>query len=131
MVTPYARGYSAENDLFNRLKDLGYEGKRAFKSQGCYDLLMFTEGLRPLLIEVKYYKNVDDKVIAKLKQKVNSKKLLAMAKSVDAYPLFAFKIKGKGYWFVRLDTGHQLVTPFKKMGKDLKEFLEYRFPFTG
>ena len=136
MVTPYAKGYGAENDLFNRLVEIGFEGKRAYKSQGAYDLMMFTGGFRPLLIEVKYYSSMTNiitnkenvKNIERLKKKVNTTKLIARAKSVDAYPLFAFKIKGKGYLFYRLDNDTQKFIPYKKLKELLWGFLRKK-PF--
>ena len=136
MVTPYARGYSAEADLFNRLVDIGFEGKRAFKSQGAYDLMMFTGGYRPLLIEVKYYSImtaepnsvINDKSIKRLLKKVNTTKLIDRARRVDAYPLFAFKIKGKGYLFYRLDNDTRKFIPYKKLKDLLWGFLKKK-PF--
>ena len=139
MVTPYARGYTAENDLHNRLIDIDYEVMRAYKSKGPYDLMAYTKGLRPLLIEVKYYSNmtatsdsdINDKTIKRLLKKVNSTKLIARAKSVDAYPLFAFKIKGKGYLWYRLDNNKRKFMPYKKLGDLLYRFLKLENPFNA
>jgi hypothetical protein len=137
VVTPYAQGYSAEADLYNRLVDIGYEGKRAYKSQGPYDLLMYTKGFRPLLIEVKYYKAMTDKPdsdinsknIKRLLKKQNTTKLTAKALSTDSYPLFAFKIKGKGYLFYRIDTGERFFTTYKLLETKIKKVLS-KLPFT-
>ena len=137
MVTPYAQGYSAENDLFNRMLKAGYEGKRAFKSQGSYDLMMFNETYRPLLIEVKYYKamtsepdtEVNNRTIKMILKKPNSSKLYARALSCNAYPLLAFKIKGKGFLFYRIDTNDRFFVPFKKLKEGLKKVLS-RLPFS-
>lgn len=137
MVTPYAQGYSAENDLFNRMLRAGYEGKRAYKSQGPYDLMMFNDTYRPLLIEVKYYKAmtatsnsvINDKTIKMILKKPNSSKLYARALSCNAYPLLAFKIKGKGFLFYRIDTNDRFFVPFAKLKEGLKKVLS-RLPFT-
>lgn len=137
VTTPYKIGYGAENDLHNRLLGLDFEVMRAYKSKGPYDLMAYTNGLRPLLIEVKYYKamtatpdsDINNKAIKKLLKKQNSIKLIARAKSVDSYPLFAFKIKGKGYLFYRLDNDERKFMPYSKMNDLLYRFLKLQNPF--
>ena len=124
MVTQYEIGRGAEFDLLNRLVNVGYIGKRAYKSQGPYDLMMICKGLRPLLIEVKYYRVVNDKVIERLKKKVNTTKLIQIAKQVDSYPLLAFKLRRKGYLFYRLDTNVYHTVKYKELEKGLSDFLK-------
>ncbi len=137
MVTPYAQGYSAENELNKKLQEFGYEVKRAYKSQGCYDLLAFNDTFRPLLIEVKYYKamneiptsKVNQKALLTLLKKANSKKLFITAKTTNAYPLFAFKIKGKGWLLYRMDLDMLRFYKYKDLKYGLKSILQVSNPF--
>lgn len=138
MVTPYAQGYSAENELNKKLQEFGYEVKRAYKSQGCYDLLAFNDTFRPLLIEVKYYKAMDDKPTSKVNQKAlltllkkaNSKKLLLVAKTTNAYPIIAFKIKGKGWLLYRMDLDRLRFFKYKDLKRGLVITLQDKDPFS-
>ena len=137
MVTPYAQGYSAENELNNKLKEFGYEVKRAYKSQGCYDLLAFNDTFRPLLIEVKYYKamneiptsKVNQKALLTLLKKMNSKKLVMTAQATKAYPLIMFKIKGKGWLIYRMDTDMLRFFKYKDLKRGLITTLRDEDPF--
>ena len=126
-ATPYEIGRGAEFDLLNKLFNIGYIGKRAYKSQGPYDLMVFRDRYRPLLIEVKYYKGMNDNIdskentraINRLKKLVNTRKLMQIAKQVQAYPLLAFKIRRKGYLFHRLDTEESYMIKYKNLEKEL------------
>lgn len=126
MTSAYKIGYSAENDLFNRMLDIDFIGRRSYKSQGPFDLMMIGKKYRPLLIEVKYYKNMiyeiknkdNLKVINRLKKKVNTGLLIREAEKVDAYPLLAFKIRRKGYLFYRLDRNIELLVAYKGFNLD-------------
>ncbi|MDR4491358.1 MAG: hypothetical protein R2685_10735 [Candidatus Nitrosocosmicus sp.] len=119
MRTAYALGYQAENDLYNKLLMIGFIGRRSYKSQGPFDLMMFRDTYRPLLIEVKYYKEVNDKVIGRLKKKVNTTKLIQIAQSVQAYPLLAFKMRRLGYLFYRLDIDESYMIKYKDFRKEI------------
>lgn len=132
MGTPYKQGYSAELDLHNRLWDKDFVVMRAYKSLGPFDLMAACEGFRPLLIEVKYYKamtlevnsKVNLKVLKRLKKTVNINKLQYIAKKVDAYPIIAFKIKGRGYQFYRLDYNVGTFVRFKELGSGIRSVLK-------
>lgn len=136
VTTPYKQGYGAENELNNRLIELGYEVMRAYKSKGPYDLMAYCDKYRPLLIEVKYYKamianpdsDINNKSIKRLLKKENTKKLTARALSSNAYPLFAFKIKGKGYLFYRIDSGERFFIAYNNLEMLLPRVLK-REPF--
>lgn len=129
MGTKYEQGYTAENDLHNRLLDEEFVVMRAYKSKGPFDLLAACKGLRPLLIEVKYYKAMtgdyehkeDRKIIKRIKKTVNIQKLQQIAEMVDAYPLLAFKIKRKGFLFHRLDIDKYYLIPYR-------QFQRVRYP---
>jgi hypothetical protein len=126
LVTAYKIGYSAENDLFNRMLDIDFIGRRSYKSQGPFDLMMIGKKYRPLLIEVKYYKQMiyelknkeNAKVLKRLMKKVNTSLLIREAKKVDAYPLLAFKIRRKGYLFYRLDRNIEMLVAYKGFNLD-------------
>ncbi len=122
-TTPYKIGYGAEHDLHNRLLRLDFLVMRAHKSQGPYDLLGVLKGYRPLLMEVKYYKVVNDKVIANLRKKVNTNKLIELARMTDSYPLLVFKLKRLGFMFYRLDTNVYHTIKFKDLRKGIKKVL--------
>lgn len=137
VTTPYKQGYGFENELHNKLIELGYEVMRAYKSKGPYDLMAYCDKYRPLLIEAKYYKamtptpnsDINNKSIKRLLKKQNTTKLTARALASNAYPLFAFKIKGKGYLFYRIDTGERFFDVYKNLNKLLSKVLS-RIPFS-
>ena len=120
-ASAYITGRGAEFDLRERLIDIGFIGMRAYKSLGPFDLMMFTgDTVRPLLIEVKYYKEVNDKVISRIKKRVNTTKLIQIAKQVNAYPLLAFKLRRKGYLFYRLDIDESYTIKYKDFRKGIR-----------
>ena len=139
MATACEKGYSAENDLHNRLLDKEFVVMRAYKSKGPFDLMAACKGFRPLLIEVKNYKAMNDepngkvnkKVIKRLKQTVNIRKLYEISQMTDSFPLIAFKIIRKGYLFYRLDYDVGHMVKFKELGSGLRDVLRLPPKFTS
>lgn len=112
------KGRSAEYDFLDFLLKQDFIGLRSYASKGYRDLLMVKRGYRPLLIEVKYYTKVDNKVINQLRKKVNTHKLMENAMLADCYPLLVFKIKRKGWLIYRLDEAKEYMVPYRKYNEN-------------